>query len=138
MANGVVSVGGSDGIGAISPKVQLIASMVGENAAPQSARRTNNSSPRSKLHCDTKGYPCRPYSVCMRENRPSNPALIEPLFDWFFDNSTFWVWEEGGVIEGFSAADPRNGSICALLVHPFYERRGIGRALLPLACDVLN
>ena len=25
-----------------------------------------------------------------------------------------------------------------LVVHPFYERRGIGRALLPLACDVLK
>jgi GNAT superfamily N-acetyltransferase len=67
----------------------------------------------------------------VRENRPSNPALIEPLVDWLFDNSTFWVWEEDSAIQGFSAADPRDGSICALFVHPFYERRGIGRALLP-------
>jgi RimJ/RimL family protein N-acetyltransferase len=51
---------------------------------------------------------------------------------------TFWVWEEEGTIQGFSAADPRDGSICALFVHPLYERRGIGRALLPLACDVLK
>jgi ribosomal protein S18 acetylase RimI-like enzyme len=74
----------------------------------------------------------------VRENRPSNPVLIELLVDWLFDNSTFWVWEEDGAIQGFSAADPRDGSICALFVHPSYERRGIGRALLPLACDVLK
>jgi GNAT superfamily N-acetyltransferase len=74
----------------------------------------------------------------VRENRPSNPALIEPLVDWLFDNSTFWVWEEDGAVQGFSAADPRDGSICALFVDPLYERRGIGRALLPLACEVLK
>jgi GNAT superfamily N-acetyltransferase len=73
-----------------------------------------------------------------RENRASNPALIESLTDWVFDNSTFWVWEEDGAIQGFSAADPRDGSICALFVHPLYERRGIGRALLSLACDILK
>ena len=74
----------------------------------------------------------------VRENRASNLALVESLTDWLFDNSTFWVWEEDGAIQGFSAADPRDGSICALFVRPFYERRGIGRALLALACDVLK
>lgn len=74
----------------------------------------------------------------VRENRPSNPALVEKLTDWLFDNSTFWVWEEDGAIQAFSAADPRDGSICALFVDPLYERRGIGRALLPLACDILK
>jgi GNAT superfamily N-acetyltransferase len=74
----------------------------------------------------------------VRENRASNPAVIESLTDWLFDNSTFWVWEEDGAIQGFSAADPRDGSICALFVHPSYERRGIGRALLPLACNILK
>src|SRR5580700_3683010 len=74
----------------------------------------------------------------VRENRLSNPAAIGPLVDWLFDNSTFWVWEEDGVIQGFSAADPRDGSIVALFVHPSSEGRGIGRALLPLACDILK
>jgi GNAT superfamily N-acetyltransferase len=68
----------------------------------------------------------------VRENRPSNPALIERLVDWLFDNSAFWVWEEDGAIQGFTAADRRDGSICALFVNPIYERRGIGRALPPL------
>jgi GNAT superfamily N-acetyltransferase len=77
----------------------------------------------------------------VRENRPSSAeviAVIAELVDWLFDNSTIWVWEDDGVIQGFSAADPRDGSICALFVHPSYEGRGIGRALLPLACDILK
>ena len=76
----------------------------------------------------------------VRENRPSNTeviAVIAELVDWLFDNSTIWVWEDRA-IQGFSAADPRDGSICALFVHPSYEGRGIGRALLPLACDMLK
>ena len=74
----------------------------------------------------------------VQENRPGNPALIERLSDWLFDNSGFWVWEEHGEIQGFSAADPRDGSVCALFVHPSHKRRGIGRALLLLACRELK
>ncbi len=84
--------------------------------------------------------------LAVQENRLSNPvsiasvgiASIGPVTAWLFDNSTFWVWEEDGAIQGFSAADPRDGTIFALFVHPSYERRGIGRALLPLACEVLR
>ena len=84
--------------------------------------------------------------LAVQENRLSNPASIAsvgiasvgPAADWLFDNSTFWVWEEDGAIQGFSAGDPRDGSIFALFVHPSYERRGIGRALLPLACEDLR
>ena len=84
--------------------------------------------------------------LAVQENRLSNPASIAsvgiasigPVTAWLFDNSTFWVWEEDGAIQGFSAADPRDGTIFALFVHPSYERRGIGRALLPLACEVLR
>src|SRR5262245_37486694 len=74
----------------------------------------------------------------VRENRLSNPEIIGPVVDWIFDHSTFWVWEDGGVIRGFSAADPRDGSIFALFVDPSWEGRGIGRALLPLACETLR
>jgi GNAT superfamily N-acetyltransferase len=74
----------------------------------------------------------------VRENRLSKPDSIGPVVDWLFENSVFWVWEEDGAIQGFSAADPRDGTIFALFVHPSYERRGIGRALLPLACDILK
>jgi hypothetical protein len=36
---------------------------------------------------------------------------VRLVADWLFENSTFWVWEEDGAIQGFSAADPRDGSI---------------------------
>lgn len=74
----------------------------------------------------------------VRENRLSTPTSIGPVVDWLFENSTFWVWEKDGAIQGFSAADPRDGSIFALFVHPSYEGRGIGKALLPLACETLR
>ena len=77
----------------------------------------------------------------VRENRPANAAVIAviaKLVDWLFDNSTIWIWDEDGAVQGFSAPDHRDGSICALFVDPFYERRGIGRALLPLVCAVLK
>ena len=78
--------------------------------------------------------------LSVRENRLSKSKydLVEAVADWIFDNSTFWAWEEDGAIQGFSAADPRDGTIFALFVHPSYERRGIGRALLPLACQILR
>jgi len=79
--------------------------------------------------------------LAVQENRLSNPvsiASVGPVTDWLLDNSTFWVWEEDGAIQGFSSADPRDGSIFALFVHPSYEKRGIGRALLPLACEILR
>jgi len=77
----------------------------------------------------------------VRENRLLNPvsvAKVGPASGWIIEHSTFWVWDEDGAIQGFSAADPRDGTIFALFVHPSYERRGIGRALLPLACDILR
>jgi GNAT superfamily N-acetyltransferase len=78
--------------------------------------------------------------MAVQENRLSSLKLdsVEQVAGWLFENSTIWVWEEDGVIQGFSAADPRDGSIFALFVHPGHERRGIGRALLPLACEILR
>jgi GNAT superfamily N-acetyltransferase len=78
--------------------------------------------------------------LSVRENRLSKSkyGLVERAANWTFDNSTFWAWEEDGAIQGFSAADPRDGTIFALFVHPSYEGRGIGRALLPMACQSLR
>jgi GNAT superfamily N-acetyltransferase len=78
--------------------------------------------------------------LSVQENRLSKSKYesVERYANWIFDNSTFWVWEEDGAIQGFSAADPRDGTIFALFVHPSYEGRGIGRALLPLACQILR
>lgn len=75
--------------------------------------------------------------LAVRENqlRASSVSKVETTADWIFDNATFWVWEEGGAVQGFSVADPRDGTIFGLFVHPDYEGRGLGRALLPLACE---
>jgi hypothetical protein len=53
----------------------------------------------------------------VRENRPANAAVVAvvaELVDRLLDSSTIWVWEDDGTIQGFSAADPRDGSICVL------------------------
>ncbi|MCW0983794.1 GNAT family N-acetyltransferase [Agrobacterium sp. BT-220-3] len=39
---------------------------------------------------------------------------------------------------GFSAADPRDGSIWALFVTPSFEKKGIGSSLLAEACACLR
>lgn len=43
-----------------------------------------------------------------------------------------------GRILGSSATDTRDGTIWALFIDPDHEGRGIGRALLAKACDVLR
>jgi ribosomal protein S18 acetylase RimI-like enzyme len=73
----------------------------------------------------------------VRENKLRDPSrvTIEDVC-WFVDNPGIFVWEAGGKIVGFSAADPRDGSIFALFVEEDYEGRGIGQASLsaPAAC----
>lgn len=53
-------------------------------------------------------------------------------------NPGIFVWEEQEKIVGFSAADPRSGSIWALFVAPGFEGCGIGRQLLDEACRILR
>lgn len=56
---------------------------------------------------------------------------------WFVTNSEVWVADVNGHIAGFSAADPRDGSIFALFIEEQYHGRGWGRALLAAACATL-
>jgi GNAT superfamily N-acetyltransferase len=74
----------------------------------------------------------------VRENRLDDPArvTVEDVRAFIADTGMF-VWEDAGQVVGFSAADPRDGSIWALFVDPAYEGRGIGRALFERACAVL-
>ena len=77
--------------------------------------------------------------LAVHENRLSDPTSV--TFEdcvWFVENPGMWVWEEGGRIKGFSAADTRDGSVWALFVDPNYERRGIGRALFEAALATLR
>ena len=75
----------------------------------------------------------------VRENRlrdPSRVTAVDCL--WFVEHSDIWVCEVTGLLAGFSAADPRDGSIWALFLDPAFEGRGLGTALLARACDTLR
>ena len=78
--------------------------------------------------------------LAVRENRLSQASVakVDTTADWIFANGAFWVWEEDGAVQGFAVADPRDGTIFGLFIHPDYEGRGIARALLPVACDDLR
>ena len=77
--------------------------------------------------------------LAVRENRLTDPSRVTDAdYLWFSENPGIWVWEEDGHILGFSAADTRDGTIWALFIDPGHEGRGIGRALLAKACDVLR
>ncbi|WP_246621744.1 GNAT family N-acetyltransferase [Rhizobium laguerreae] len=67
---------------------------------------------------------------------PSN--VIDVHYEWFVANPGIFVWEEQNEIVGFSAADPRDGSIWALFVVPGFEGKGIGSVLFREACNVLK
>jgi GNAT superfamily N-acetyltransferase len=76
----------------------------------------------------------------VRENQlnPANTERMDGAVDWIFQHGTVWVWEQDGAVQGFSVADPRDGTVFGLFVHPDYESRGIARALLPLGCEDLR
>ena len=75
----------------------------------------------------------------VQENRLGDPTRVTDAdYAWFEEHPGIWVWEEGGRILGFSAADTRDGTIWALFVDPACERRGVGRALFATACNTLG
>jgi GNAT superfamily N-acetyltransferase len=67
----------------------------------------------------------------VRENRLSDPSRVTAAdVRWHIAHSPIHVWDDSGVIKGFSAGDPRDGSIFALFVDPTFEGQGIGQALI--------
>jgi GNAT superfamily N-acetyltransferase len=75
----------------------------------------------------------------VRENRLSDPNLVTGKdCSEFIERSEMWVWEEDGIVQAFAAGDIRDGWIWALFVAPEYEGRGIGKALLSMACETLR
>lgn len=74
----------------------------------------------------------------VRENRLSDPASVTPAdYEWFVDQRRVWVAEHQGAVVGFSASDPRDGSIWALFLDPASQGLGLGAALLTRACEDL-
>src|SRR5882762_3126406 len=63
----------------------------------------------------------------VRENRLSDPSRVTLAdYNWHIAHAPIHVWKDGGLIQGMSAGDPRDGSIWALFVDPAHEGRGIG------------
>jgi GNAT superfamily N-acetyltransferase len=92
---------------------------------------------RRAIHADIPRIMTIRHAV--RENRLSDPNSVTAAdCVAFINRSEMWVWVEDGLIQGFAAGDPGNGQIFALFVDPNREGRGIGRALLPLACATLR
>lgn len=78
--------------------------------------------------------------AAVRENRLSDPNRVKDEdIRWFIANPGMFLWvDDTGRLLGFSAADPRDGSIWALFIDPESEGRGIASALLSRACNVLE
>lgn len=77
--------------------------------------------------------------AAVAENRLTDPAKVgREKYVQFIKISTIWVFETDHGIDGFSACDPRNGSIWALFVAPDREGRGIGQQLIEKACRDLQ
>ncbi len=76
--------------------------------------------------------------AAVRENRHTEPHKVSPedVAD-FLQSGEIWIWEERRRILGFSAGDTEIGWVWALFVDPEHEGRGLGRALLSLACRSL-
>jgi GNAT superfamily N-acetyltransferase len=74
----------------------------------------------------------------VRENRLSDPSRVTLAdYQWHVAHAPIHVWDEGGVIKGMAAGDPRDGSIWALFVDPAFEGHGIGRALIAAATNAV-
>lgn len=77
--------------------------------------------------------------AAVRENRLNNPGRVPATaYAEFMVVSTIWLHEDAAGIHGFTACDPRDGSIWALFTDPSAEGRGVAKALLPHALDDLR
>lgn len=75
----------------------------------------------------------------VQENRLSDPSSVARAdYEWFVERNLIWLAEGDGRVAGFSAGDPRDGSIWALFVDPPEEGRGLGAALLSRVCADLK
>jgi ribosomal protein S18 acetylase RimI-like enzyme len=73
------------------------------------------------------------------ENRLRDPASVTRAdYEWFIAGVRVWLAEINGQVAGFSAGDPRDGTIWALFVDPAQEGAGFGALLLAKACEDLQ
>ncbi|KAF0115404.1 MAG: acetyltransferase [Rhodobacteraceae bacterium] len=75
----------------------------------------------------------------VRENRLRDRLSVSRAdYDWFIAQGRVWLCDLGGQVAGFSAGDPRDGTIWALFVDPDCEGLGLGAELLARAVDDLR
>lgn len=67
----------------------------------------------------------------VNENMLSDPALVtnEDCEEFICRRGKGWVCEIDNKIVGFAMADLKEENIWALFVHPYFEKRGIGKLL---------
>src|SRR5688500_5069427 len=77
--------------------------------------------------------------LAVRENRLSDPALVQPddYRALLNGQGRGWVAELDGRIAGFAVADLARRNVAALFVHPDAEGRGVGRRLHDAMMDRL-
>jgi ribosomal protein S18 acetylase RimI-like enzyme len=75
----------------------------------------------------------------VQENRLRDPASVtRDDYGWFVRNNRVWLAGAETRVFGFSASDPRDGTIWALFVDPASEGFGLGTKLLAKACADLK
>lgn len=75
----------------------------------------------------------------VRENRLAEAGSVtREDYLWFLGKGLIWLADVDGQAAGFSAADPRDGTIWALFLDPAHEGAGLGARLLARACDDLR
>ena len=75
----------------------------------------------------------------VQENRLRDPGSVtREDYVWFVSRGLVWLAEVEARIAGFSAGDPRDGTIWALFVDPICEGQGLGARLLAKACEDLK
>lgn len=67
----------------------------------------------------------------VRENTLSNPELVSDAdcLDYIDRRGKGWVCELDEKIIGFSIVDLQDNNVWALIIHPDFEKRGIGKQL---------
>lgn len=67
----------------------------------------------------------------VKENVLSNPALVtdEHCVEYLTIRGKGWVAEVDDKIVGFAIADLQDHNIWALFLHPYFEKKGIGKQL---------
>ena len=69
-------------------------------------------------------------AITMEELKEDYGITLESLAEAMNSHVNGWLCEDSDIVVGFSMGDRLNGEVQVVAVHPDYEGRGIGKALL--------